>query len=300
MMPRNDKANLPILYQLNTVPREVSFWVRLQLRLYSNSTPIFGWFLAGFLLMFALVAAAIGLETDIPRTWVDAGKCTITNIKPPHYKDKFYAYRFETSGHDAEKISGTSYGKASDIVYEVGDEVPLQKSGNRYCVEGLRLTNADVGIASLFVILGFFCGSIALYNFPIYSWFTGGKAIRVLEHGTPTIAKYVGKGSTGIQVMGRTVMEVDFEYQVDEEKYIASARASDLSRLTDTQSKVVLYDTTEPVQSVVLDGLPHGIYFDELTGQFLTNPLRCALPLLMATFVSGEIIAIILLVIRAF
>jgi len=299
-MPWNEEVHLQILHQLNTVPRDVPFWVRLQLRLYSNSTPILGWFLVGFLFMFALFALAVsGLENDIPRTWVDAGKCTITNIKPPSSQGKFYTYRFETTGNDAEKISGTSYGKVSDIVYKVGDEVPLQKSGNRYRVEGLRLANADVGIASLFVLLGLFFGSIVLYKFPIYSWFAGGQAIRILERGTPTSAKYVGKSLISI-VNNQIVMEIEFEYQVDDEKYTASARVLETSRLTDTKYTVVLYDTMEPMQSVVLDGLPHGIYFDELTGQFLTNPLRCALPLLMATFVSGEIIAIILLVIRAF
>ena len=83
-------------------------------------------------------------------------------------------------------------------------------------------------------------------------------------------------------------------------RYKASARALDTSRLTDEKYKTVLYDPMEPKQSIVLDGLPRGIRFDESTRRFWVNPLRLVLPLLLATIVCGEIVAIIVLAIKAF
>jgi len=94
-------------------------------------------------------------------------------------------------------------------------------------------------------------------------------------------------------------MKVDFEYQVDGETYTASVQALDTSRLTNAKVKVVLYDPMQPGRSIVLDGLPHGIHLDELTGRFWGNPLRCAIPLLAATIVCGEIIAILVMLVLA-
>ena len=95
------------------------------------------------------------------------------------------------------------------------------------------------------------------------------------------------------------MMKVDFEYQVDGEMYTASAQALDVSRLTDTKVKAVLYDPMQPDRSVVLDGLPQGIHLDELSGRFWVNPLCCVIPLLAAAIVGGEIIAILVMLILA-
>jgi hypothetical protein len=61
----------------------------------------------------------------------------------------------------------------------------------------------------------------------------------------------------------------------------------------------VFYDPMQPDKSVVLDGLPIGIHLDEMTGQFWTNPLRCVFPLVMASIVCAEIVAIVVLAIKA-
>lgn len=258
-----------------------------------------GWFVVGFLFAFALFALCVGgLENDIPRTWLDAGKGKITDVYVGSGTLKLSAYHFEALSNEADKISGISYGNHG--LYINGDEVTLQKAGNRYRVQGLKLTMADVGVVSMFVGLGLLFGGIGLYYFPIYSWFAGSKAIRLLEYGTATNAKYVGKTPTGIQIHDRQVMKVDFEYSVDENSYMVSARAYNLSRLTDTKNKVVFYDPMQPEQAIVFDGLPRGIYLDEGMEQFRVNPMHCAPPFLAATFVCGEIIAIIILTVRAF
>jgi hypothetical protein len=132
--------------------------------------------------------------------------------------------------------------------------------------------------------------------FPISSWFAGGRAIRLLQYGIATKARFLGPNPTNEN--SEQSPKFDFEYLVDDQTYTVTAQAQNdfqLSRLTDTKSKVVFYDPMQPDRSVVLDGLPCGIQFDEWTGQFRVNPLCNALPLLAATIVCGEIIAIIVL-----
>jgi len=98
-----------------------------------------------------------------------------------------------------------------------------------------------LGVGSLFGIIGL-C-------FPIYSWFTGGKMIRLLQNGL--------------------FLDENFD---------------------------VLYDPIQPDQWFIRNELPKEIHFDELTGRFWVNPLRCVIPLLAATIVCGEIVAIIVIV----
>jgi hypothetical protein len=150
----------------------------------------------------------------------------------------------------------------------------------------------------IFIAFGSLFGIIGLC-FPAYSWFTGGKAIRLLQYGTAIQARHLATSPTSMTVNDKPVMKVDFEYLVGSETYTASARALDVSRLTNAKCKVVIYDPMQPGRSIVLDGLPHGIQFDEWTGRFRVNPLCCVLPLLAATIVFGEIIAIIVLAILA-
>jgi len=293
-------ATLPILRQIGDAPREIPLSLWLQLRLSSGPISLFGWIFAGFGFGFALIAVAFtGLDDAIPRNWGDAGKATITNIEKTNFHindDSIHAYHFETSGNASEKIGGISYGYGGK--YETGDVVPLQKSGNRYRLQGLTLAKAGGSPALIFLGAGSLFGIIGLC-FPVYSWFAGGKAIRLLRDGSAVGAKFAGMTPTGTKVNDQPVMKVDFEYQVEGETYTASAHALDTSRLTDTKSKLVLYDPMQPEQSVVPDGLPRGVHFDETNGRFRTNPMRCVFPLLAATLVCGEIIAVIMLAIRA-
>ena len=209
------RHDLPILHLLDSTPRDLPVSVRLYLRLCSTVMPFFGWFFAGFGLMFALVAIAVS--------------------KP-------------------EEIAGA-------LIF--------------------------VAVGSLFGIVGL-C-------FPVYSWISGDKAVRLLREGFAIRARHLTTDSTGMTVNDKPVMKVVFEYQVEGESYTVSAQALDVSRLTDAKDKVVLYDPTLPGRAVVLDGLPRGIHLDELTGRFRVNPLRCVLPLMAATIVCGEIIAIVVL-----
>ena len=295
-------VDLPILQTIPLPPRELPFSVRLYLRLCSTSAPIIGWFVAGFGFIFALAAVGfMGLDDAIPRIWSNAGKVTITDIEEANLKlndRKVYAYHFEMTENDVEKITGISYGYNG--IYKTGDEVVLYKSGKRYRVQNLSLTPGGTWWWFPLVFLGAGClfGIIGLC-FPIYSWFAGGKAIQMLQYGTAVGARYLGMNSTGVRVNDQSVMKVNFEYQVAGETYTASAQALNISRLTDAKHKVVFYDPVLPERSVVLDGLPSGIHLDELTGRFWSSPLRCFLPLLAAAIVCGQIVAIVVLALRA-
>ena len=293
--------DLPILQQLGAAPRDLSLAVRLYLRLCSSPMPFFfGYVFAGFGLVFALLAVALmGLDDVIPRNWTDAGKGKITNIEESNATvndRRIYAYHWEMTDNGMEKVSGISYGYSGK--HKIDDEALIQKAGTRYRIQGLTLTSGGWIPIAAFFGMGSLFGVIGLC-FPVYSWFAGGKTIHLLRDGTAAGARFRGMNPTNMQVNGRSVMKVDFEYQVDGETYTASAEALDTSRLTDTPCKAVLYDTMEPSRSLVLDGLPGGLHLDELTGRFWVNPLRCVLPLLAATIVCAEIIAIVVFAVRA-
>jgi len=286
----------PILHTLGHVPRDVPLSVRLYLRLGATSTQLPGLLFAGFGFIFALIAVGImGLDDAIPRNWSDAGKAKITSVERTRFsinEESIYAYHFESP---EQQVVGVSYGYKGR--YKTDDEVPLQKAGNRYRVQNLTLARGG-SLSLLFFGAGSLIGVFGLC-FPIYSWFVGKKAIRLLREGTATKARHLATTPTNMRVNKQSVMKVNFEYQVDGETYTASATALDISRLTDSPCKVVLYDPMQPEKSIVLDGLPYGINIDELSGRFWVNPLRCMFPLLMATIVCSEIVAIVVLVIRA-
>jgi len=69
--------------------------------------------------------------------------------------------------------------------------------------------------------------------------------------------------------------------------------------LEEDEDKSTLYDPVQPDEWFTRYGLPQGVHLDELTGRFWGNPLRCAIPLLAAAIVCGEIIAIIVMLILA-
>jgi hypothetical protein len=308
-------AALPILQHISSALRHLPLSVRLYLRMCSGYAPFAGWVFGGFGFMFALIAAGVmGLDDAIPRTWGDAGKATITNVQATNFSIgggehgdgiKVYAYHFEAADDEGKIISGISYGFGGK--YKVGDETSIQKSENRYRVHNLALAKGGAGGENFPLI---FFGAGCLFGFvglcsSIYAWLAMGKAIYLLRDGEATGARYVGMNSTGVsdgeESNEKREMKVDFEYQVEGEKYIASVKVwnTDTSRLTEDKYKVVFYDPVQPSKSVVLEGLPKGIHFDETTGQFWTNPLRCVIPLVMATIVCGEIAAIVVLVILA-
>ena len=148
-----------------------------------------------------------------------------------------------------------------------------------------------IGLASPFLIIGIWM--------VIKAWYIDGpKMIHMLQHGIATKALHLTTFLTGETVSDdKNVMEmqIDFEYQVDGQRYKVSTTGYDLSRLTDAPSKVVFYDPMEPQRAMLLDKFPRGIRFDELTGRFSTNPLNCLPAFLAAAFVCAEIAVIVAL-----
>jgi hypothetical protein len=159
------------------------------------------------------------------------------------------------------------------------------------------LVHDDEVYVTLLTFLIFVIGVLALFV-PTLSWFAGSKAIRLLQNGTATRAKFFGVNLVGANRAKAPMVE--FLYRVEDQAYSVFSEDSGASRLTIETCKDVFYDPMHPEQSVVLHGLPNGIHFDEQTGRFLCSPLRYMSMLLMATIVCGEIIAIAVQVVRAF
>ena len=292
----------PVLQTIPLPPREVSLSAQLYLRLSSNF--MFGWFIAGFGFIFALIAVGLmRLDDAIPRIWNKVGKAKIIRIEDANFfvnNDKIYAYHFEAADPaGVEKITGVSYGYEGK--YETGSEVVLQKAGKQYRIQGLTLTKIGSTWWTPLLFFGVGClVGIQGLRVQINSWFAGGRAIELLQHGSATVAMYLDMSPTNMQIIGKhTIMQVNFEYQVAGETYTVSVRALDTSRLTDAKHKIVFYNPMSPKQSVVLDSLPSGIHFDEFSGSFWASPLRCLLPLLAAAIVCGQIVAIAVLALQA-
>jgi len=172
--------------------------------------------------------------------------------------------------------------------------------GFAFAIAGLAVPDPPIIVKIMFIGMGLLFGFVGLYC-SFYAWFISGpKMIRFLHNGTATKARHLATFPTGKKNEDQPEMQVDFEYQADGQKHTASAQGYDISHLTDTLYKVVLYDPLEPKQSMLLDSFPRGIYFDEWTGRFQVNPLRCVPPLLAAIVVCGEIVAMIVLMIGGF
>ena len=153
--------------------------------------------------------------------------------------------------------------------------------------------NKDAFGALLAVGIGCFVGSLALL-LPIYAWFVGGKAIRLLREGAATQATFYGVNLAGTSVINTPV--VVFEYQVEGKTYTVSSQAFGKSHLTIATNSVVFYDPMLPDKAVVLDD---NIHFNESLGFFGCDMFCCLPPLSLASIVCGVIVAIVALVSRA-
>jgi hypothetical protein len=136
-------------------------------------------------------------------------------------------------------------------------------------------------------------GMLALY-FPVCAWFVGNKAIKMLQHGSTTSAKFFGVNLKGTWRTSPPVVE--FTYQVEGKAYQTSTQMIGVSHFTIDTYKDVFYDPAQPEQSVVL---LENILFDKQTGRFECSPL-CYIPcLVVAGIICCEIIAITVLVVQA-
>ena len=308
--------DLLILRSISPPPRDVPLSVRLDLRFCPPNLMSVGkgWFLGVMGFAFALiVSSATELDDLVPRNWDDIGNGKITKIEGTDARvggegcgsRPVFAYHFEiVTPDEAENITGISYGFRG--IHAIGDEVVIQRAGKRYRVQDLHLTPGDWGWLPLIFLGCCLFGVIGLYS-PIKGLFVGGKAIWLLQYGHAVIARYSGMEPTGMSIHRRgserdtLIMNVNFEYQVSGNNYVASVQAleTDTFRWTETKTKFVFYDPMRPDKSVVLDGVPGGIQIDELTGRFKTNPLNYALQSLAAVVVFGQVVAIAVLVIRA-
>jgi hypothetical protein len=325
--PTEEQSQLDVLQtqqSIGAAQRSLPLSVRLYLRLRFNPMSDLYWAFAvfGFTLALILIGSN-GLDDTIPRIWVDAGKGKITNVEHPIIKVgnaftiqtnphrvkyenwwnpyntkkiiiRIDAYHFEVMGNGSKKISGISYGDEGK--YKIGDEVSLRKVGRRYCVKDLTLTKQG----RLFSLIILFAFGVLGLGTQMKSWSAGEKAVRLLQYGLATHAKYVGMNTDG-----SNVINVDFEYHVNGKTYTVTAQAKnpsdvrakdrDISRLTDTEYKEVLYDPEQPDRAVVLDGLPRNIHYDKATGQFGIDPKHLRLPLAAVVIVCCEIVAILVL-----
>jgi len=137
----------------------------------------------------------------------------------------------------------------------------------------------------------------------IYTWFIRNKAIWLLQNGTMTQGKFLAVGPVPAEEKskGLGMVMAEFTYQVDDKMYTASTRTFGASRLTFDTCKDIFYDPTQPEQSVVLDGLPDGVHFDEPTGRFWVNvsSYRYTASLLMAAIICLTIVILAVLVMTA-
>ncbi len=279
-----------IFQQLTPPPRSVALPVRLLLWFNYGTMPLFGWIFTCFGMIFCIIFLpwTISSIPDLThRNFEPAGKGKVVDVVETSMKvnnAKVFRYDFEQpDGKQAHCF-------ASRARIDVGDKVDLEKSGTVYRIKGTSLSmTGPFGVFTVFVVF-FPCVGM---GFVLYGVFHGRKAIALLEDGEIGRGGFIDETPTNMHVNGRSVMKLHFKFETsDGGVYDAYTTALDTSTLKDGSLKPLFYDPMDPTRSVLLDGLPTGIRFDEFEQTFKTSIFRTVLPVFFCSLFLVEAVAL--------
>ena len=281
-----------IFQRLTGPPRNVTLSVRLLLLLSNGHAPLFGWFFACFGMIFCILFAPIGLKSlpDLThRNFQTVGKGEVVEVIKTNAsvnESTVYRYTFKNSGKDS--VNRTDHCFTSGERFKEGEEVDLEKCGNRIRIVGSRLTpmGGFFIIFTPFVLIFPFVGmSIVLYG-----TVQGMKAIRLLHDGEVGRGRFIDMKPTGTQVNHQPVMKLHYTFTAaDGQSYDAYATVLDAEKLLDDPVEPLLYDPMDPKSSVLLDSLPGNVRYDDMEQTFKANPLRVFWPTLFCLIFLVEV-----------
>ncbi len=294
IMPENGPE--PEIFQrLTDPPRSVSLSARILLLLGGGLTGSFGWFFACFGMIFCIVfipMALTGLADLTHRRFELAGKGEVVRVEKTSSTVNDSAV-MRIVFKDAEGNENTCYTHTKN--FEEGDEVELVQCGGRHKIAETRLTAFGAFIL-IFVFVPLVFPAVGI-GIVLCAFFSGLKSLHLLQDGLVGRGKFIDMIPTGTSVNHRPVMKLRYKFKADDgEVYEAFATALETERLTDDAVEPLLYDPMEPNRSVLLDGLPGKIRYDDMERTFRTNPLRTLLPLFFCTLFFIELVLLVLAV----
>lgn len=294
-------------------PREVTQALRKSLVLGGGAVAWLGpLFCIIGLLSTTIIAFIFTLDDAIPHEWEPAGEATIVAIERTgtHANNRsVYAYHFRG------EIEGTSYGfyerrHHDEVVYEVNDIVPLERSrdrfgNNRFRLAKLYLTSlGPVGPVFFFLFFGLYGGAFAAIGLAIivYGIASGQRIVRLLRYGETALARQTGVRKTLVHVNNRPVLKATLRYEVDGEEYTTYASSIYAERLN-AETHVVFYDCNSPSRGVAWSGLPPiTIEKDEWRDNVVrltTTQWRAAMPTIAMLVMTGAFAALAAVVARS-
>lgn len=284
-----------IFQRLTDPPRSVSLSARIVLLLGGGITGSFGWIFACFGMVFCIlfVPFALNNTADLThRRFEEAGKGEVISVEKTSSKvndQKVMRIVFR----DTDGNEGRCYTHSK--TFHVGDEVSLLKCAGRTKITGTRLTEMGAvmilvgGICSFFPAIGI--------GLVLYFFFGGLKSLHLLQEGKVGRAHFIDMAPTGASVNHQDVMKLHYKFKADDgETYDAYATALDTEQLTDDDVEPLLYDPMDPTRSVLLDGLPGKIRYDDMERTFKAISLRAILPLFFCTLFVVELVLLVVAV----
>jgi len=252
---------------LTPSPRRIPFL--LLLRLYCGGfTNQFGWLFFGVGLIFFWIFEPI---TNLKSLYKFSGELDKveglvlsweeTNIKENNEQVYFIRYSFKLP--NGQQYFGESYSTGEYLVVNSPVIVEYPKGDPSISrIEGMR--TSKLGILGIFVV--FF--PMAGLAFIIKGLKNGRKAHRLLKWGKLTHGQLNSKVETNMKINKRPVYKLSFEFIAEDgTKYNAIAKTHLPKYLEDEKQERLVYDPTNPVNSVLLDSLPASPIIDE-TGNF--------------------------------
>jgi hypothetical protein len=234
-------------------PRLISLPTRLSV-LFSGILSTIGWiFLSVGTLVFFVFAAFSDLKQSFNADgeWLPSVGI-IQDIQPTNSKINkrvVYAYHFNFLAN-GQPHTNISYKVGNDN--NIGAKLPIQyKSLNPQRAQIIGMDNAQMPIWILFFVLIF---PIVGASLVIYNLIQKRKTLQLLQFGAITYAKLVHTEETSIRVNRKTVQKYFFEFEIGGQIYESICATHIYATVEDETEELVLYNTSDPAQNLVLDG----------------------------------------------
>ena len=160
---------------------------------------------------------------------------------------------------------GEWYGKSYDSneSLDFGDTVAVlynESDPGTNKIEGMDATVSGYLGAILFAVFFFPLALIARYLIK-----RGRAKMSILNNANVAHAKLVNTSTTGVKINDEDVYKLEFQYEVSGTSYDVVTKTTDIRKLTDEPTEMIVYDQRKPENAIIVDSLPSNV------AQFIKN-----------------------------